>query len=131
MATHNCFSDKPQWVQEISSSTVDLSDTASLYCKATASPPANYRWMKNGEFFYSSGNVTITKEDQGSRLEITDVTTGDDGMYQCMAENEHGYLFSSAKLTVQREYHEKWKSCFFISFYVNRAGDLKLKNTPV
>lgn len=37
-------------------------------------------------------------------LNITVVNLSDAGMYQCVAENKHGVIFSSAELSVIGEY---------------------------
>ena len=45
---------------------------------------------------------------EDGRLGIAGVTLTDSGMYQCLAENEHGAIYASAELKVVG------KSCFWL-----------------
>lgn len=40
-------------------------------------------------------------EVNGARLKISNLALEDSGMYQCVAENKHGTIYSSAELRVQ------------------------------
>lgn len=40
-------------------------------------------------------------EVNGGRLKISNLALEDSGMYQCVAENKHGTIYSSAELRVQ------------------------------
>ncbi|KAM6925227.1 contactin-4 [Xenentodon cancila] len=83
--------EKPQDVQK----TID--DTLIWECKANAKPKPSYHWLKNGEpldpmedrIQVNDGVLTI------SSLDLADI-----GMYQCMAENKHGRIFTNAELRV-------------------------------
>ncbi|KAM4563250.1 contactin-4 isoform 1-T2 [Odontesthes bonariensis] len=84
--------EKPQDVQR----TID--ETLLWECKANAKPKPSYRWLKNGEpldpmeqdrFQVNNGVLTI------SSLNLADI-----GMYQCVAENKHGRIFTNAELRV-------------------------------
>uniref|UniRef100_A0A3B4A4B2 Contactin 3a, tandem duplicate 1 n=1 Tax=Periophthalmus magnuspinnatus TaxID=409849 RepID=A0A3B4A4B2_9GOBI len=79
------LTEKPQDVQR----TID--DTLVWDCKASAKPKPSYRWLKNGEdrLQVSGGVLTI------SSLNLADI-----GMYQCVAENKHGRVFTNAELRV-------------------------------
>uniref|UniRef100_A0A3Q2GJW7 Contactin 3a, tandem duplicate 1 n=1 Tax=Cyprinodon variegatus TaxID=28743 RepID=A0A3Q2GJW7_CYPVA len=81
------LTEKPQDVQK----TID--DTLEWECKANAKPKPSYRWLKNGDpldhMEVNNGVLTI------SRLNLADV-----GMYQCVAENKHGRIFTNAELRV-------------------------------
>ncbi|XP_045913391.1 contactin-4 isoform X2 [Micropterus dolomieu] len=85
------LTEKPQDVQK----TID--DTLVWECKATAKPKPSYRWLKNGEpldpmedrIQVNNGVLTI------SNLNLADI-----GMYQCVAENKHGRIFTNAELRV-------------------------------
>lgn len=52
-------------------------------------------WLKDGELV-----GTITAE-EGSVLELHEITPQDDGVYRCLAENEHGRASSSLNITVE------------------------------
>uniref|UniRef100_A0A669D5Y8 Contactin 4 n=1 Tax=Oreochromis niloticus TaxID=8128 RepID=A0A669D5Y8_ORENI len=71
----------PQDVQKL------IDDSLAWECKATGKPKPSYRWMKNGE---NLEHVSVCP-----RLTLTDT-----GMYQCVAGNKHGEVYSNAELRV-------------------------------
>nr|KAF6310274.1 contactin 4 [Myotis myotis] len=90
------FYAQPNWIQKISDVHVAIEDNVSWECRASGRPRPTYRWLKNGEPLFAQDRVHI---EQGS-LNITGVSLADAGMYQCVAENRHGAVFSSAELSV-------------------------------
>uniref|UniRef100_A0AAQ6IN01 Contactin 4 n=1 Tax=Anabas testudineus TaxID=64144 RepID=A0AAQ6IN01_ANATE len=82
---------KPQDVQKL------IDDSLVWECKATGKPKPSYRWMKNGE------NLEPTEERvqvANGALSISRLTLSDTGMYQCVAGNKHGEVYSNAELRV-------------------------------
>ncbi|KAK5934569.1 hypothetical protein CgunFtcFv8_014959 [Champsocephalus gunnari] len=83
--------EKPQDVQK-------LIDEAMVWeCKATGKPKPSYRWMKNGE------NLEPVEERiqvANGALTISRLTLADTGMYQCVAGNKHGDVYSNAELRI-------------------------------
>uniref|UniRef100_A0A8C8DV82 Contactin 4 n=1 Tax=Oryzias sinensis TaxID=183150 RepID=A0A8C8DV82_9TELE len=79
--------EKPQDVQKL------IDDSLVWECKATGKPKPSYRWMKNGE------NLESTEVANGV-LSISRLTLSDTGMYQCVAGNKHGEVYSNAELRV-------------------------------
>ncbi|XP_063071338.1 contactin-4 [Engraulis encrasicolus] len=68
-------------------------------CKATGKPKPSYRWMKNGENLNLEsveGRVQVIN----GALTISRLTMSDMAMYQCVAENKHGEVYSNAELRV-------------------------------
>uniref|UniRef100_A0A8C1FQV7 Contactin 3b n=1 Tax=Cyprinus carpio carpio TaxID=630221 RepID=A0A8C1FQV7_CYPCA len=65
-------------------------------CKANGKPKPSYSWLKNGETLISEGRVQI----ENGALSISSLNLSDGGMYQCVAENKHGIIYSSAELMV-------------------------------
>lgn len=69
--------------------------------------------------FLSQDRIQI---EQGT-LNITIVNLSDAGMYQCVAENKHGVIFSSAELSVigeslpERKEKKKILSLFFLFYF--------------
>uniref|UniRef100_A0A7N8Y7F1 Contactin 3b n=1 Tax=Mastacembelus armatus TaxID=205130 RepID=A0A7N8Y7F1_9TELE len=61
-------------------------------CKASGKPKPSFSWLKNGE----QGRVQI----ENGALSIAVLNLSDSGMYQCVAENKHGIIHSSAQLMV-------------------------------
>uniref|UniRef100_A0A8C7YS87 Contactin 4 n=1 Tax=Oryzias sinensis TaxID=183150 RepID=A0A8C7YS87_9TELE len=83
--------EKPQDVQKL------IDDSLVWECKATGKPKPSYRWMKNGE------NLESTEERiqvANGVLSISRLTLSDTGMYQCVAGNKHGEVYSNAELRV-------------------------------
>uniref|UniRef100_A0A673CDZ9 Contactin 4 n=1 Tax=Sphaeramia orbicularis TaxID=375764 RepID=A0A673CDZ9_9TELE len=83
--------EKPQDVQKL------IDDSLVWECKATGKPKPSYRWMKNGE------NLESTEERiqvANGALSISRLTLSDTGMYQCVAGNKHGEVYSNAELRV-------------------------------
>uniref|UniRef100_A0A3B3WRY4 Contactin 4 n=1 Tax=Poecilia mexicana TaxID=48701 RepID=A0A3B3WRY4_9TELE len=83
--------EKPQDIQKF------IDDSLVWECKATGKPKPSYRWMKNGE------NLESTEERvqvANGILSISRLTLSDTGMYQCVAGNKHGEVYSNAELRV-------------------------------
>ncbi|XP_051752439.1 contactin-4 isoform X2 [Ctenopharyngodon idella] len=83
--------EKPQDVQKA------IDDSLVWECKATGKPKPSYRWMKNGE------NLEPTEERVqviNGALSITRLELSDVGMYQCVAGNKYGEVYSNAELGV-------------------------------
>uniref|UniRef100_A0A8C6U970 Contactin 4 n=1 Tax=Neogobius melanostomus TaxID=47308 RepID=A0A8C6U970_9GOBI len=81
------LTEKPQDEQKL------IDDSLVWECKATGKPKPSYRWMKNGE------NLESTEVVNGA-LSISRLTLSDTGMYQCVAGNKHGEVYSNAELRV-------------------------------
>uniref|UniRef100_A0A9L0S915 Contactin 4 n=1 Tax=Equus caballus TaxID=9796 RepID=A0A9L0S915_HORSE len=90
------FYAQPNWIQKINDIHVAIEENVFWECKANGRPKPTYRWLKNGEALLTQERIQI---EQGT-LNITIVNLSDAGMYQCVAENKHGVIFSSAELSV-------------------------------
>ncbi|XP_044066726.1 contactin-4 isoform X3 [Siniperca chuatsi] len=86
------LTEKPQDVQK----TID--DTLMWECKATAKPKPSYRWLKNGEPLDPMEQDRV--QANNGVLTISSLNLADIGMYQCVAENKHGRIFTNAELRV-------------------------------
>ncbi|NP_001398654.1 contactin-4 isoform 5 precursor [Mus musculus] len=93
------FYAQPNWVQIINDIHVAMEESVFWECKANGRPKPTYRWLKNGDPLLTRDRIQI---EQGT-LNITIVNLSDAGMYQCVAENKHGVIFSSAELSVIAE----------------------------
>uniref|UniRef100_A0A8C4HJJ4 Contactin 4 n=1 Tax=Dicentrarchus labrax TaxID=13489 RepID=A0A8C4HJJ4_DICLA len=82
--------EKPQDVQKL------IDESLVWECKATGKPKPSYRWMKNGENLESAERVQVAN----GALSISRLTLSDTGMYQCVAGNKHGEVYSNAELRV-------------------------------
>uniref|UniRef100_A0AAR2KVT5 Contactin 2 n=1 Tax=Pygocentrus nattereri TaxID=42514 RepID=A0AAR2KVT5_PYGNA len=70
---------QPEWLQVMSDSEVEISSELHWSCVAAGKPRLIIRWLRNG--------INLALEDSG--------------MYQCVAENKHGTIYSNAELRVQ------------------------------
>ncbi|TRZ11581.1 hypothetical protein HGM15179_015542, partial [Zosterops borbonicus] len=90
------FYAQPSWTQRISDVRAAIEERVAWECRASGRPKPSYRWLKDGEPLLPQGRVQL---EQGS-LTIPNVSLSDAGMYQCVAENRHGVIFTSAELSV-------------------------------
>ncbi|KAL0174774.1 hypothetical protein M9458_030742, partial [Cirrhinus mrigala] len=81
------------WINE--SLTVLEGSSVSLQCNSKGNPMPTLTWLKDGELV-----GTITAE-EGSVLELHEITPQAHGVYRCLAENEHGRASNSLNITVE------------------------------
>ncbi|XP_009978064.1 PREDICTED: contactin-3-like, partial [Tauraco erythrolophus] len=87
---------KPHWIQTIKDTEVAVEDTLYWDCRASGKPKPSYRWLKNGDQLSIEGRIQI----ENGALTISNLNLTDSGRYQCIAENKHGVIYSSAELRV-------------------------------
>ncbi|KAM4883139.1 contactin-3 isoform 1-T1 [Thomomys bottae] len=87
---------KPHWVQLIKDVDVAVEDNLFWECRASGKPKPSYRWLKNGEALVLEERIQI----ENGALTISNLSVTDSGMFQCIAENKHGLVYSSAELKV-------------------------------
>uniref|UniRef100_A0A3B4F6J1 Contactin-3-like n=1 Tax=Pundamilia nyererei TaxID=303518 RepID=A0A3B4F6J1_9CICH len=83
---------KPHWLQTMADTALSIEGNLFWECKANGKPKPSYSWLKNGE----QGRGQI----ENGALSISSLNRSDSGMYQCVAENKHGIIYSSAQLMV-------------------------------
>uniref|UniRef100_A0A3Q2Y743 Contactin 3b n=1 Tax=Hippocampus comes TaxID=109280 RepID=A0A3Q2Y743_HIPCM len=88
------FHAKPHWFQTMADTVLSIHQKLFWECKATGKPKPSYSWLKNGE--HVIGRIQI----ENGALSIPTLNLSDSGMYQCVAENKHGVIYSSAQLMV-------------------------------
>ncbi|XP_039403093.1 contactin-4 isoform X7 [Mauremys reevesii] len=86
----------PNWIQKISDAHKAIDESIFWECKANGRPKPSYSWLKDGEPLMPRDRIQI----EHGALTITNVNLSDAGMYQCVAENRHGVIFTSAELSV-------------------------------
>ncbi|XP_043374422.1 contactin-4 isoform X4 [Dermochelys coriacea] len=86
----------PNWIQKISDAHNAIEESIFWECKANGRPKPSYSWLKDGEPLMPRDRIQI----EHGALTITNVNLSDAGMYQCVAENRHGVIFTSAELSV-------------------------------
>uniref|UniRef100_A0A8D1QTD0 Contactin 3 n=1 Tax=Sus scrofa TaxID=9823 RepID=A0A8D1QTD0_PIG len=87
---------KPHWVQLIRDVEIAVEDSLYWECRASGKPKPSYRWLKNGEALALEERIQI----ENGALTISNLNVTDSGMFQCIAENKHGLIYSSAELKV-------------------------------
>ncbi|TKS71118.1 Contactin-3 Brain-derived immunoglobulin superfamily protein 1 [Collichthys lucidus] len=87
---------KPHWLQTMTDTALSIEENLFWECKANGKPKPSYSWLKNGDQVMAEGRVQI----ENGALSIAALNLSDSGMYQCVAENKHGIIYSSAQLMV-------------------------------
>nr|XP_054407858.1 contactin-3 isoform X2 [Pongo abelii] len=87
---------KPHWVQLINDVEIAVEDSLYWECRASGKPKPSYRWLKNGAALVLEERIQI----ENGALTISNLSVTDSGMFQCIAENKHGLVYSSAELKV-------------------------------
>uniref|UniRef100_A0A671SI25 Contactin 3b n=1 Tax=Sinocyclocheilus anshuiensis TaxID=1608454 RepID=A0A671SI25_9TELE len=96
------FHATPHWLQTMTDTSLSIEENLFWECKANGKPKPSYSWLKNGETLISEGRVQI----ENGALSISSLNLSDCGMYQCVAENKHGIIYSSTELMVLAQ--DKW-----------------------
>ncbi|XP_076850382.1 contactin-5 isoform X2 [Brachyhypopomus gauderio] len=86
----------PLWISMINDSQLDSGEQLQWECRATGKPRPTYRWLRNGEPLTPQTRVGVLN----GELLIRKVQPTDSGMYQCIAENKYGSVYSSAELRI-------------------------------
>ncbi|CAB1354046.1 unnamed protein product, partial [Coregonus sp. 'balchen'] len=81
----------------MSDSEVEISSELHWTCVAAGKPRPSIHWLRNGQPLSTQDRVEVN----GGRLKIINLALEDSGMYQCVAENKHGTIYSNAELRVQ------------------------------
>ncbi|XP_036395685.1 immunoglobulin superfamily DCC subclass member 3-like, partial [Megalops cyprinoides] len=84
-----------QWPQSVSK---PAGGSAVFTCLAQGVPEPHLIWLKNGKILTPGDNVKLTNNN--STLAVTRITSEDEAIYQCIAENSAGTNQASARLAV-------------------------------
>ncbi|KAM8867427.1 contactin-3 [Synchiropus picturatus] len=90
------FHAKPQWFQTMADTALSIKENLFWECKANGKPKPSYSWLKDGQPLVPGSRMQI----ENGALSVTALDLSDSGMYQCVAENKHGVVYSSAQLIV-------------------------------
>ncbi|KAM4700365.1 contactin-2 [Discoglossus pictus] len=88
---------QPEWLQVISDTEAKIGSNLFWSCAASGKPRPTIRWLRDGKPLTSQARMEVTN----GQLKITNLALQDSGMYQCVAGNKHGTIYTSAELTVQ------------------------------
>ncbi|XP_072409740.1 sialic acid-binding Ig-like lectin 13 isoform X2 [Chiloscyllium punctatum] len=88
---------------EYSSIGVIEGHSAVIICSVESSPASNLMWRHL--------NVTVNRTSSSNELwlKIPHITYRETGVYQCVAENEHGTVEDSITITVKSQHFSAWK----------------------
>uniref|UniRef100_A0A670ZM68 Contactin 1 n=1 Tax=Pseudonaja textilis TaxID=8673 RepID=A0A670ZM68_PSETE len=87
---------RPEWVEHINDTERDIGSEFHWPCIATGKPIPTIRWLKNGLPVAGQRRGEVEQGD----LRFLSLKLEDSGMYQCVAENIHGMIYSNAELKV-------------------------------
>uniref|UniRef100_A0A8C9Z7P6 Contactin-3 n=1 Tax=Sander lucioperca TaxID=283035 RepID=A0A8C9Z7P6_SANLU len=107
------------WVQTLKDAHMAIDANLQWECKAIGKPRPAYKWLKNGQIHVEAGRLTIT------RISLLDA-----GMYQCIAESEHGALYASAELKVVASPPDFSRRPVKKSTVIQRGGEVVLECRP-
>ncbi|CAJ0928570.1 unnamed protein product [Ranitomeya imitator] len=88
---------QPEWLQIISDTEAKIDSDLQWNCAASGKPRPTIRWLRDGKPLMSQARIEVNN----GQLKITNLNRKDSGMYQCVAGNKHGTIYTSAELTVQ------------------------------
>lgn len=97
--------DKPKFVQELTTQTVEEGESISLQCAVSGEPVPTVKFYKDGKEVKEDRTHKIVEESEGVRkLVIQKVTATDIGQYKCEAINTAGKATSEASLNLKGKY---------------------------
>ncbi|KAB1254871.1 Cell adhesion molecule-related/down-regulated by oncogenes [Camelus dromedarius] len=79
--------------------TVSLGATVQFTCEVHGNPAPNRTWFHNAQPIRPSPRHRTA----GNGLKISDVTTEDSGLYQCVADNGIGFMQSTGRLEIEKD----------------------------
>ncbi|XP_035242546.1 contactin-5-like isoform X2 [Anguilla anguilla] len=86
----------PQWISVINDTQLDSEEQLQWECKATGKPRPTYRWLRDGAPLSPEARMEFVN----GLMSVRRVGIADSGMYQCIAENKYGAIYSNAELKV-------------------------------
>uniref|UniRef100_A0A8C9VSA2 Contactin 4 n=1 Tax=Scleropages formosus TaxID=113540 RepID=A0A8C9VSA2_SCLFO len=117
------LTEKPEDVQKA------IDDSLLWECKANGKPKPSYRWMKNGEPLEPLEVRKLVTVINGA-LSISRLTLSDMGMYQCVASNKHGEVYTNAELRVMAVAPDFSQNLLKPHTLVRETGDVLIECRP-
>uniref|UniRef100_A0A4W6FR91 Contactin 4 n=1 Tax=Lates calcarifer TaxID=8187 RepID=A0A4W6FR91_LATCA len=114
------------WVQTLKDAHMAIDANLQWECKAIGKPRPIYRWLKNGQPLTAEGRIHA----EAGRLTISRISLLDSGMYQCVADNEHGAVYASAELKVVASPPDFTRRPVKKSTVIQRGGEVVLECRP-
>ncbi|XP_006155177.2 brother of CDO [Tupaia chinensis] len=88
----------PEVTMELSQLVIPWGQSAKLTCEVRGNPPPSVVWLRNAVPLVSSQRLRLSRR----ALRVVSVGPEDDGVYQCMAENEVGSAHAVVQLRTAR-----------------------------
>ncbi|XP_074501928.1 contactin-4 isoform X1 [Sebastes fasciatus] len=114
------------WVQTLKDANMAIDANLQWECKAIGKPRPTYKWLKNGQALTAEGRIHV----DAGRLTISRISLLDSGMYQCVAESEHGAVYASAELKVVASPPDFTRRPVKKSTVIQRGGEVVLECRP-
>ncbi|KAM9410020.1 LOW QUALITY PROTEIN: contactin-4 [Pholidichthys leucotaenia] len=114
------------WIQTMKDAHMAIDAAMQWECEATGQPRPVYRWLKNGQPLLAAGRIHV----EAGKLAIPKISLLDSGMYQCVAENEHGSIYASAELKVVALPPDFTRRPVKKSTVIQRGGEVTLECRP-
>ncbi|XP_075997483.1 contactin-4 [Genypterus blacodes] len=114
------------WAQTLKDAHMAINANLQWECRAVGRPLPTYRWLKNGQPLAAEGRTHV----DGGKLSISSISLLDSGMYQCVAENEHGAVYASAELKVLVSPPDFTRRPVKKSNVIQRGGEVVLECRP-
>ncbi|XP_068449869.1 contactin-4 isoform X2 [Clinocottus analis] len=114
------------WVQTLKDAHMAIDANLQWECKAMGKPRPTYKWLKNGQLLTAEGRIHV----EAGRLTISRISLLDSGMYQCVAESEHGAVYASAELKVVASPPDFTRRPVKKATVIRRGGEVVLECRP-
>uniref|UniRef100_H2TT09 Contactin-4-like n=1 Tax=Takifugu rubripes TaxID=31033 RepID=H2TT09_TAKRU len=114
------------WLHTLRDADIAIDAGLQWECKAMGNPRPTYKWLKNGQMLTAEGRARI----DAGKLTISRISLLDSGMYQCVAQNEHGSIYASAELKVVASPPDFTLRPVKKSTVVQRGGEAVLECRP-
>ncbi|KAJ7320292.1 hypothetical protein JRQ81_019803 [Phrynocephalus forsythii] len=88
----------PEVRMEISQQAITRGQSAKFTCKVRGNPQPSVVWLRNAVPLFSSHRMQLTRR----ALKVSSVGPDDEGIYQCMAENEVGSAQAMVQLRITK-----------------------------
>ena len=94
---------KPEFLTALEDSNYFVGDNVTLQVKVQGTPIPEVTWFKGAQQVRKSARILTRKDSNQVRtLIIRDASINDSGEYKCVATNQHGSVFSKAKMLVTK-----------------------------
>ncbi|VDK69307.1 unnamed protein product, partial [Onchocerca ochengi] len=108
---YTCRAIAPEIISEPNSVVAQETMDVEFNCEASGEPGPTISWYKNGETIIASEYFMI----EATRLRVLGLVRNDQGVYQCIAENDAGSVQSNAQLIVDSS--EELLQLYALKFY--------------